>query len=254
MKKILLLLLTLLMCRVAYCNDNIAGSVAKRLRLDGYNTFDVAYENGVEIGRTVVEETVVTEAVDRIYEDNNNEATQGKGSYMTYKATTNELTVDQVKGLMDCIRIVFFETGTMEIIGEARLDTANATIGADGVTAKMYMYKAVEIPVTDADGAPLYNEDGTAKTETTYVLQNGGKESDNKDSSIVALPQNKELAVSVLVYLDGDEIENADVAATDVKSVTGMMNIQFASDANLKPMEYGDLYTPNKGGSTEGNT
>ena len=82
-----------------------------------------------------------TEAVDRIYEDNSADAaTQGKGSYMTYKATTTELTTDQVKALMNCIRIVFFDTGTLEVIGEAGLDIANATIGADGVTAKMYMY------------------------------------------------------------------------------------------------------------------
>ena len=170
-----------------------------------------------------------TTPADRIYADNNNELTQGKGSYMTYKATTTELTTDQVKGLMDCIRIVFFETGTQKVLGEARLDTANATIGADGVTAMMYMYK---------DG----------------VLQNGGEEAENTDTSIVALPQNNEVQVSVLVYLDGAQITNADVAATATSSVTGSMNIQFASDAELKPMEYGDLHTPNKSGSTEGNT
>ena len=158
-----------------------------------------------------------TEAVDRIYEDNNNEATQGKGSYMTYKATTTELTTDQVKGLMECVRIVFFVTDTREILGEARLDTEHATIGADGVTAKMYMYK------NDA----LQNTEGS-------------------DAKIVALPQNAEVEVSVLVYLDGETIGNEDVAATDVKSVTGSMNLQFASDAELKPMEYGDLHTPDK--------
>lgn len=164
-----------------------------------------------------------TEAVDRIYEDNNNEATQGKGSYMTYKATTTELTTDQVKALMDCVRIVFFVTDTREVLGEARLDTENATISADGVTAKMYMYK---------DG----------------VLQNGTDT--NNDAIIDALAQNQESEISVLVYLDGAELGNDDVAATDVKSVTGMMNIQFASDAELKPMEYGDLHTPNQSSSS----
>ena len=163
-----------------------------------------------------------TTPVDRIYKDNNNEATQGKGSYMTYKATTTELTNDQVKGLMECIRIVFFETDSREIIGEARLDTTNVSIGQDGVTAMMYMYK------NDA-------------------LQNGT----DGDAIIKDLPQNAELEVSVLVYLDGESIGNEDVAATDVKSVTGSMNIQFASDAELKPMEYGDLYTPNKDNTTE---
>lgn len=158
-----------------------------------------------------------TTPVDRIYKDNNNEATQGKGSYMQFRATTTELTNEQVKGLMECIRIVFFETGTRNIIGEARLDTASATIGADGVTAQMYMYK-------------------------NDVIQNGS----DGDASIKALPQNTEVKISVLVYLDGNTIGNEDVAATDVKSVTGSMNIQFSSDAELKPMEYGDLHTPDR--------
>ena len=162
-----------------------------------------------------------TDPRDRIYEDNANEATQGQGSYMTYQATTTELTADQVKGLMDCIRIVFFDPSDREILGEARLDTAHAEIGADGVTAKMYMYK-----------------DNTLQDGST------GDNGVNDDTAIIALGQNDEVKVSVLVYLDGETIENADVAATDIASVTGSMNLQFASDADLVPMEYGDLHTP----------
>lgn len=158
-----------------------------------------------------------TTPVDRIYEDNNNELTQGKGSYMTYKATTTELTSEQIKALMACVRIVFFETDSREVIAEARLDTANATIDQNGVTAKMYMYK----------NGVLQKEEGA-------------------DTAITALDQNVEKEVSVLVYLDGATIKNEHVAATNVQSVVGSMNIQFASDADLKPMEYGDLHTPNK--------
>ena len=72
------------------------------------------------------------------------------------------------------------------------------------------------------------------------------RNTEGSDAKIVALPQNAEVEVSVLVYLDGETIGNDDVAATDVKSVTGSMNLQFASDAELKPMEYGDLHTPDK--------
>ena len=164
-----------------------------------------------------------TEAVDRIYEDNNNELTQGKGSYMTYKATTTELTTEQVKGLMECVRIVFFDPTNNKLIGEARLDVDTATVSTDGVTAKMYMYK-------------------------NSALQNGTDT--NNDSSITALAQNQEVKVSVLVYLDGENIKNEHVAATAESSVTGTMNLQFASDANLVPMEYGKLHTPatNNGG------
>ena len=161
-----------------------------------------------------------TEATDRIYSDNEaGTETWGYGSYMTYKAVTNELTTDQVKGLMDCIRIVFFDTDDNTVIGEARLDTEKASISNDGVTAKMYMHK---------DG----------------VLQNGGAGDTNNDASIVGLTKNEQTHISVLVYLDGATLENKDVAATDVQSVVGKMNLQFASDAELKPMIYGDLYSP----------
>lgn len=174
-----------------------------------------------------------TEAVDRIYEDNSADAaTQGKGSYMTYKATTTELTTDQVKALMNCIRIVFFDTDTLEVIGEAGLDTANATISADGVTAKMYMY---EVTTTTTD------EGESAVTTTTKTLIKT-----QENAIIDALAQNVESKISVLVYLDGTSINNSMVAATDVNSVTGTMNLQFSSSAELKPMEYGDLHTPNK--------
>ncbi len=165
-----------------------------------------------------------TDPRDRIYEDNANDATQGKGSYMTYKATTTELTAEQVKGLMDCIRIVFFDPDTRAIMGEARLDTANAEIGADGVTAKMYMYKDGKL------------QDGTEKDDADNVT--------NGDTAIAALAQNTAKKVSVLVYLDGETIDDDDVAATAMTSVTGSMNLQFASDADLVPMEYGDLHTP----------
>lgn len=178
-----------------------------------------------------------TEAVDRIYEDNSADAaTQGKGSYMTYKATTTELTTEQVKALMSCIRIVFFDTSTLEVIGEAGLDIANATIGADGVTAKMYMYEVTTTTIGEGESAVTTTTKTLIKTQENAVID--------------ALTQNVESKISVLVYLDGTSINNSMVAATDVNSVTGTMNLQFSSSAELKPMEYGDLHTPNKDTTT----
>ena len=62
-----------------------------------------------------------TEAADRIYEDNNNELTQGSGSTMTYKATGTDFTNEQIKGLMEAVRIVFFDTDSREVLGYAML-------------------------------------------------------------------------------------------------------------------------------------
>ena len=46
--------------------------------------------------------------------------------------------------------------------------------------------------------------------------------------------------LTVLVYLDGESVTNADVSAFGT-SMTGTMNLQFASDANLKAMDYSGL-------------
>lgn len=200
-------------------NDGATASSMPMTEFYGF-IIDLAFKTNAANSNLLLQ----TDPRDRIYEDNANEATQGKGSYMTYRATTTELTADQVKGLMACIRIVFFDPDSLAIMGEARLDTANAEIGADGVTAKMYMYKDNTL------------QDGTQKNAEDEVT--------NGDTAIAALAQNTAKKVSVLVYLDGEDIENEHVAATDVTSVTGSMNLQFASDADLVPMEYGDLHTP----------
>jgi hypothetical protein len=68
----------------------------------------------------------------------------------------------------------------------------------------------------------------------------------------MALNQNTAHKLSVLVYLDGENITNADVAANGSSSCTAELNLQFASDANLTPMNYTPLM--NQGGSTGGNT
>ena len=95
---------------------------------------------------------------------------------------------------------------------------------------------------------PQYAE----KTTTTAM---GGGYKTGTDAVITALTQNQAQAVSVLVYLDGESITNADVAATATTSVTGSMNLQFASSANLVPMNYANLQTPAQGsGNTTGGT
>ncbi|MBR6768951.1 MAG: hypothetical protein IKM34_05640 [Clostridia bacterium] len=123
-----------------------------------------------------------TEATDRIYEDNNNELTQGGGSYMTFESTAADFSNEQVKGLMENIRIVFFDTDTRTILGYAMLDVARASVGNDGVTAKIYLYETID------------NGDGTV----TYQALTGDKTADNAPV-ITALAQNQDVKVSALV-------------------------------------------------------
>ena len=163
------------------------------------------------------------DAADRIYNDNTNEQTLGGGSSMTFQASTMDFSNDQVEGLMGAIRIVFFDPANDNtIIATAKLDVENAEVGTDGTTAKMYLYKMVD-----------------------------GVETKIESNEIMPLTQNTATALSVLVYLDGNLVENGDVAATAATSMTGKMNLQFASSANLVPMDYAALHTP---GATEPET
>lgn len=223
---------------------------------------------------------------DRIYSDNNNPETLGGGSYMTFNTTSTNFNLDDVKNLMGFIRIVLFDTATGEILGYAKLDTALATTSADGVKANMYMYKTVyeyTYTVTGDDPATsgtveneyavtVYATTSAPQTYTKYYSDKECTEEvaiptgvtparakdgelvkaaeevvfEKEDAVIAPLAQNTPVKVSTLVYLDGVEIENADVSADAAQSMTGSMNIQFSSSAQLKPMEYGELYTPNQ--------
>lgn len=155
------------------------------------------------------------DAIDRIYgEEGKNEDTMGGGSTMTFTAS-EEFGVPSVQALMGNLRIVFFDTDTNVIIGEARLDAASATIEGNAVTMKMAMWDA-------AAATPAFKTGDDAKV-------------------ITELAQNEAKAISVLVYLDGESVTNADVATSGSASMTGSMNLQFASSATLVPMEYTDL-------------
>ena len=140
-----------------------------------------------------------TEAIDRVNQENSTEATMGGGSFMEFGITEGaDITTEQVIQIMSCFRIVFFDTDTKDVLGNASLDTSDLTYGADStVAAKIYM--------------------------------------DNDSAVIASLPRNTVRNISVLVYLDAKDLENEHVSATTATSVTGVMNLQFASDADLVP-------------------
>lgn len=133
---------------------------------------------------------------------------------------------------------------------------------------------AANTPLYDADGGVLtydagatgvtyytrtekYVEDDTASADTEYDLYiqvtNSGEQKIT-DNKIMALTQNQATALSVLVYLDGNYVTNADVAATGSTSMKGTMSLQFASSATLTPMEYTPLMGQNGENSTETTT
>ena len=149
-----------------------------------------------------------TKAVDRVYSDSSNAETMGGGASMSFTATTSSFDA-YVSSLMKNIRVVFFEPTTKKVVGYARLDTATANQDANGKVT-------MDLVMTDAEG--------NAKT----------------DAKIMELDQNTIHQLSVMVYLDGTTITNADVSNA-VKSMVGTMNLQFSSSATLDPMDYSDL-------------
>jgi len=211
------------------------------------------------------------EAADRIYGDNTNEETMGGGSSMTFKATTTDFSDDQVKNLMKAIRIVFFNPNGRTVIATAKLNADLATLTADGWKANMYLYTtgagtattqyveagadetATHIADDTVEGGYREAVDGETATHVAVTT-----EADNEtvitDNKIMPLTQNTATALSMLVYLDGNVVGNDDVAATAASSMTGKMNIQFASSANLVPMEYAALHQGTGSGSANATT
>lgn len=151
-----------------------------------------------------------TEAVDRIYSDSTEGATMGHGSTMVFtSANTAVFSETQMRQLMECIKIVFMDkngqilaNGKLEVSGENETDA----VGEAQLTGKVFLYGPT--------GAKLEGENAVL----TKLTQNEGK------------------MVSVMVYLDGNMVDNTMVANAQT-SMTGVLNLQFASSEKLVPME-----------------
>ena len=203
-------------------------------------------------------------------------STMGGGSNMTLKAPTSDLSEAGIKELMGAIRVVFFTPPTAggtdnTVLAVATLDTANATLTGDGWVADLIIVDEVTTTTYTAvdDGTGTHYQ-ATLDNETVYVVKAdydaavtagttdtefAGYTVDTSktytatttttptqtDGAITDLAQNQETAISVLVYLDGNSITNASVAATAATSLQGKLNLQFSSSTTLVPMEYADL-------------
>lgn len=180
-----------------------------------------------------------TEAAQRIYADGIDQTTQGSGSYMEF-TPANGLTVAQFGKLVSAIRVLFVNgEGSVVAVAGADVGTDNANIQktADGkpTTSKLNLVMKGET-ITGSDG----------KTTVTTTVENATKD------KIMNLDQGKATKLTVLVYLDGNTVQNGDVSATELSSLTGTMNLQFASSADLVPMDYTPLHNrKNEGADTQ---
>lgn len=116
-----------------------------------------------------------------------------------------------VAKLAKALRVVFINTADNTILGVAGIDTKDVT---NNNTYGLHMYN--------------YTVDDVG----TVTL--GEKKADD---SITTLTKDTAKAISTLVYVDGGAVDYA------MDKVTGSLNLQFCTDAELQPMKYDNYAT-----------
>ena len=242
-------------------------STAKPLLTDH---FGYALDFGFRTNAAASDLLLQTEGIQRVYNGQNDSATaaktQGGGSYMQFTTSnTTNFSIDELRALMSALRVVFVEpevtvatnegketvTIKYNVLGVAAADITAATNdnGATytytgGTLLKDGAALAENADTTGANGVKvglnLYNY--TVNNGTISLgLKKGQTEGENGvtgdvDNTLTALTQNVGKKVTAIVYLDGDIVDNTMVANAK-NSMTGMLNLQFASSATLKPMD-----------------
>ena len=143
--------------------------------------------------------------------DNNSEfeQAQGGGSYIRF--ASEHLILTQIVPLMDAIRVGFLNNQN-DLIAIAKPNTSNFEETEDGVIAPLYLYNySVAVDGSISIGERLKD-----------------------DATITALPEGTPVVLTMVVWLDGDHVENSHVDI-NAQSVTGILNLQFASSAELDP-------------------
>ena len=220
-----------------------------------------------------------TEPQNRVYNDSQNEALQGGGSYMTF-TTEAGLSVTKMVKLMRGIRVAFMDkegnvfaiaalecdlgrkdyvelsdeektsTGKFaylagaadgsyqvsDLISKAEYDAitnkekGTVTIDKGQITAKLYLYDFEMTKKVDVQASEGVEE----QSHLTGGLTLKGKKTSR---AITALQQDVPQVMTTVVYLDGSVVNNSTVAANAVQSMSGKLNLQFSSDADLVPAE-----------------
>lgn len=191
-----------------------------------------------------------------------NESTQGAGSTMTFRAADANFTVEQMANLMNHINVVFFAPNALGVNYDV-LCVAKLDMGTDVVEGNVVDSNKYQIITKDNDGNvtkvenPHYTVNTTSKTITAnlyvvgyaYTEENGvittteSLITDQNNAVICPLDANTAKQVSVLVHLDGESVTNKDVAVGN-SSMSGTLNLQFSSSANLVPMSYNGSFAP----------
>lgn len=160
-----------------------------------------------------------TAGVQRVYTGDESEeasgSVQGGGSYMEFSSSDEDFTLEQQLALMDAIRVGFVDDQG-GILAIAKLNVTSKEVSGDMVKAPLYLYDYSF--VTDETSGGLMLEMGERKL---------------MDSQITTLEQNIAKAVTAVVWLDGDIVDNTMVSAKAATSLDGVLNLQFSTSAEL---------------------
>lgn len=256
----------------------------------GY-AIDLAFRTNAEKANLLLQ----TGPKQRIYDTSNNADTLGGGSYMSFKSDAG-LSATKMVRLMSGIRVVFMDKNR-NVLAIAALDTTLGkdlyhvfTEGEEKPTGKYAYLNASkgEYQQSDLIDATTYNglpdkssvqyKDGTlsaklyivsfSMTKSSVQPEDGSKVNytggitistdRTENGTILALKPDEATIVTALVYLDGSVVNNSMVAANATQSMSGVLNLQFSSSAELIPMQYtplqnggGETETPGAGGGSE---
>ena len=175
-----------------------------------------------------------TDALQRIYENSSSPSTMGGGSYMSFSMADQNFTIEQSLQLMDAVRVAFVDDQN-NVLGIAKLNVSNRVINNGEIKAPLYLY-----------------DFSLSENEEDYGALIMG-ERNKVDNTITSLEKSVAKAITAVVWLDGDTVDNTMVSAESETSLNGVLNLQFASSADLVPASNSDILylTPNKEGITE---
>ena len=230
-----------------------AGEVTNAILSD---TYGYAIDFGFRTNAAGSDLQLQTAAAQRVYSDSESKVTQGSGSYMEFHtANVNTFSVDELRALMSAIRVVFASPSDSgyDVLGIGALDITTVKDAAGNITA----YTGGK--VVNANGEEAENGDGLKAdlvlydyniNQTTNEVELEAKKTE-ATPTLTALAQNVAKKVTVIVYLDGDIVDNTMVANANTSTTNGKLNLQFSSSADLTAMENSALRYAGDGSAVE---
>ncbi len=212
----------LLALKAAAANLNPAdgGEAASALPLTA--TYGYALDLAFRCNAAEPDLVLQTAGIQRVYSDSDSGSTQGGGSYMSFTSMDESFNQEQRLKLMDAIRVGFIDDQG-EILGIAKPSVTLAETVNGELKAPLYLYSHTFVELDDTGLSLVMGERLLAENKITDLVQNTAK------------------AVTSVVWLDGDIVDNTMVSATAAASLNGVMNLQFATSANLNPARDGML-------------